>query len=344
MTEEERIKKITEVSGVPHVVIDTDASCEIDDQYALAYAFELRRRGLIEIEAVYAAPYRDERRRPDLGQADAYAEILRVMEKAGLTPADIPVFHGAEHYSWQRVPEGTPLADCADFLLDCNYDGPNGGEVRLEAPEPKGWRFAPVDSPAAQDLVARGMAWESAEPLYVIAIGTSTNIATALTLEPALAEKLVVLCLVGHGRDFPDNQEFNLSQDPLAFNRMVESGVPMVHFPCAPVISHLSVSLYDLERLLVGNGPVADYLYAISEKRMRRINPNLSPTTVLWDVIGFIWLLHPEFLVTKLIPAATADGLLGWRHPADAPLWRECVFALRDPIIDEVLGLITGLK
>lgn len=338
MTEEERIGRLSEVKGVPEVVIDTDAGCEIDDQFALSYALRLRKKGRLSIGAIYAAPFRDERKRPDLGEADAYNEIQRILALDGA--GDIPVFHGATHYSWQRMPEGTAPADCGDFLKDCNYDGPDGGETVLGTPESKGWRFVPVESDASRDLIARGMARTPEDPLYVVAIGTCTNIAAALAWEPRLAERLTVLILVGHGQDFPDNHEFNLSQDPLAVNFLLSSGVPVVHFPCAPVVSHLSVSLWDIERLLGGRNPLADYLCEISGKRIRRINPTLSPTTVLWDVIGFIWLIHPEWLVTKLMPTPLADGLLGWRHPENAPLWRECVYVLRDPIINEVFGLL----
>ena len=49
-----------------------------------------------------------------------------------------------------------------------------------------------------RDLVARGLGSPDDEPLYVVAIGAITNVASALLTEPALAGKIVVVWLGGH--------------------------------------------------------------------------------------------------------------------------------------------------
>jgi len=82
-------------------------------------------------------------------------------------------------------------------------------------PAPK----TPVDSPAARRLIELALAAE--QPLQVLSIGCATNIASALLLEPAIADKIVVW-LGGHDRDWPDTNEFNLMQDVYASS---ETGV-----------------------------------------------------------------------------------------------------------------------
>ena len=58
----------------------------------------------------------------------------------------------------------------------------------------------PVISNAAQDLARRAMGYSPVEPLYVIAIGAITNVASAILLEPKVAENAVVIWLGGHGK------------------------------------------------------------------------------------------------------------------------------------------------
>src|SRR5919197_715830 len=92
------------------VVIDTDARNEIDDQYALTWA--LLAPDVLELEAVYAAPFsyvahRDglmqafevlsasPDRVPELGRLARYASWARALIAAGLNPRDLPI-HGPE--------------------------------------------------------------------------------------------------------------------------------------------------------------------------------------------------------------------------------------------------------
>ena len=74
----------------------------------------------------------------------------------------------------------------------------------------------------------RGLAGPDDDPLYVVAIGAITNVASALLTEPALAEKIVVVWLGGQGLSWPDTREFNLRQDVPATRVLLDCGVPLV--------------------------------------------------------------------------------------------------------------------
>ena len=71
--------------------------------------------------------------------------------------------------------------------LDVSPDGfvHKGSTQFLTGPE------SAVRSDAARDLVAR--AHQSEAPLYVVAIGAITNVASALILDPSIVEKIVVV-------------------------------------------------------------------------------------------------------------------------------------------------------
>ena len=71
----------------------------------------------------------------------------------------------------------------------------------------------PERSPAALDLVARAMAAPDDDPLYVVAIGAITNIASAMLIEPDIIRKIVVVWLGGNPHALPHTTEFNLMQD-----------------------------------------------------------------------------------------------------------------------------------
>ena len=86
----------------------------------------------------------------------------------------------------------------------------------------------PRESDAVRDLVTRGLAGTDDDPLYVVAIGAITNVASALLTEPALAEKIVVVWLGGQGLSWPDTREFNLRQDVPATRVLLDCGVPLV--------------------------------------------------------------------------------------------------------------------
>ena len=118
----------------------------------------------------------------------------------------------------------------------------------------------PVESPAARDLVDRAMKYSPEKPLYVVAIGAITNVASALLLEPSIAENIVIVWLGGHAHHFHDTTEFNMVQDIAAARVVFNSGAPLVQLPCAGVVSAFAVSKQELEHFLMDKNPLADYL------------------------------------------------------------------------------------
>lgn len=207
--------------GKLNMVLDTDTFNEIDDQFALVYALKSKDR--LNVEAVYAAPFSNDRAdTPGEGMIKSYEEILRVLSKINVNPEGL-VYKGSSRY--------------------------------LESVE------TPWVSEAALDLVKRAMS--SKEPLYVVAIAAITNIASAILLEPKIIEKIVVVWLGGHSLYWNHTDEFNLMQDITASRVIFDSGVPVIQIPCMSVASHLTTSVPELECYLDGKSPVGTYLTSI---------------------------------------------------------------------------------
>ena len=81
--------------GPRRAVLDTDTFNEIDDQFAVVYA--LLSPGQIRLEALYAAPFENERSAgPSDGMLASHAEILRLLDR--LPGPHPPALHGSR--SW----------------------------------------------------------------------------------------------------------------------------------------------------------------------------------------------------------------------------------------------------
>lgn len=200
------LKRLEPPAGKVRMVLDTDTYNEVDDQFALTYALKSKEK--IDLEAVYAAPFYNERSTsPKEGMELSYAEILKIL---GMLKVD------ANNFAFKGS---------TDYLKN------------IEKPE---------ESDAVRDLINRAMKSDDDDPLYVVAIGAITNIASAMLIEPDIIRKIVVVWLGGNALFWDNATEFNLSQDILSARIVFDSGVPLVQIPCAGVTTHLLTTISEL--------------------------------------------------------------------------------------------------
>jgi purine nucleosidase len=255
--------------SLPRVVLDTDTFNEVDDQFALAHL--LLSPAQLTLEAVYAAPFFNERSSgPAEGMEKSYEEILRVLALVP-TPNPPKVFRGSTAY----LPDAT----------------------------------TPVKSEAVNDLIQRAMAMPAGEKLHVLAIAAITNIASALLIEPRIAEKIEVIWLGGHAPYWPDTKEFNLKQDLHGTRVLLDSPVPLVLLPCFPVSSHLVVTVPELEKHLAPYSKLGAYLTDI----VRGYGDN-SPgwSKVIWDISASAWMIDPAWLHVEDQPSPVLRDDCTW--------------------------------
>lgn len=215
-----RINKLEPPKGNVRMVLDTDTYNEIDDQFALAYAYLSKEK--LKLEAVYAAPFFNNRSTSaGDGMEKSYQEILRLLKMLGKSPEGF-AFRGSDRYL--------------------------GDESK------------PVRSEAAMDMIKKAMTATTDNPLYIVTVGCITNVASAILIEPDIIEKVVVVWLGGNGLDWPHQKEFNLMQDVPAAQVVLNSGVPLVIMPCRPVVSHFHTTIPELEYYLKGKNQISDYL------------------------------------------------------------------------------------
>ena len=248
------------------VVLDTDTFNEVDDQFALAHLL----LSDVALEAVYAAPFHNERSSgPGDGMEKSYEEIQHIFDFVRPDPAPA-TFRGSRQ-----------------FMAGAGQ---------------------PVESEAAHDLIERAMA-PHAEKLTVLAIAAATNVASALLIEPRIAEKITVAWLGGHAPFLSDTREFNLQQDLHAARVLLDSPVPLVLLPCYPVCSHLRTSVPELEALLAPRSKLGAYLTRI----VREHGPGVPAwSKVIWDIAASGWFVNPEWVQTVKVPSPVLRDDLTW--------------------------------
>ena len=162
----------------------------------------------------------------------------------------------------------------------------------------------PVISSAAEDLVERAKNYSPEKPLYVVAIGAITNIASAILLNPDIIENIVVVWLGGHGLHYHNTKEFNMYQDVAAARVVMRSGVPFVQLPCMGVVDKFAVSKQELELWLKGKNQLADYLATNAIAAAEAYAKGRAWTRVIWDVTAVGWLLNDSdrFMQSRVIP------------------------------------------
>ncbi len=275
-------KLLTPPMGRIDAVLDTDTYNEIDDQFALAYM--VRSEEKINLKAIYAAPFFNGHSTSPLdGMEKSYNEIFNILGLMGENDLKKVVYKGSRGY----------LAD----------------------------EKTAQDSPAARHLAALAMEYSEENPLYVVAIGAITNIASALIINPEIASRIVIVWLGGHSFEWPDTKEFNMFQDVAAARVIFGCGAPVVQLPCNGVVSAFTISGDDMRGKLYGKNELCNYLTVHSEDEVKSyVRPGTAWSRVIWDVTAVAWLTGAmengtnRFMRYKHVPSPVCEYDFTYSH------------------------------
>jgi inosine-uridine nucleoside N-ribohydrolase len=255
------LRRLEKPAGPVDVVIDTDAYNEIDDQFALAFLVNSGEK--LRVKGIYAAPFFNKRSAgPADGMEKSYREIMNILSLMKRWDLEALVKRGAERY----LPSETEAADSA----------------------------------AANALADLAMSYTAEKPLYVAAIGAITNVASALLIRPEITDRVVIVWLGGHAREWPHTREFNMMQDVAAARVVFNSGAAVVQLPCMGVVSSFASSGPELEYWLKGKNELCDYLVDHTVKSAIKDGGLPNWTRAIWDVTAIGWLLDGDFMLDRL--------------------------------------------
>lgn len=299
LDEATRLQRLAPPTGKVRMVLDTDTFNEVDDQFAVAHA--LLSPQSMTVEAIYAAPYY-KKIIADAGEGMelSYQEILRLLERLHVAPT------------------GLAYRGSAAFMADGH---------------------TPVESDAAHDLIQRAMGSKDDAPLYVVAIGAITNVASAILLQPDIIERIVVIWLGGHALYWPSAREFNLSGDPHAARLLFDCGVPLLQLPCWPVVSHLLTNIPELERYVQPCGDIGAFL---TERVKGYHAEHRGWGKEIWDLAATAYLVNPSWIETTLVHSPILTSEQTWSVDQRRHLIRTATRIKRDEIFRDFFSKLAA--
>lgn len=343
----------------PRVVIDTDAANEIDDPYALAWALLAPER--LDVQAVYAAPYSFAHRWHEMQRA---AAARAVPQQASAFDRALAQQHGAKLDRLAR--RGLTLEAIRDWPVFCtpgvgmqrSFDEivrvferlrlPHAGRVFRGSERYLASADEPVMSEAVEHLIALARATaEDGTPLYVVAIGAVTNVASALIAAPDIARRIVVVWTSGYPTHAPHiNFSLNMEQDMAASRVVFGGGVPLVYLPGFHVGAQLRLSLPEVERHVQPCGAIGAYLHHLYTHNpladLAGIDDVQAPgfSWVIWDLICIAWLLDPGWVPSELVATPGLSDERRWvARPASPPM-REAHAVARDAVFGDFFATL----
>ena len=202
----------------------------------------------------------------------------------------------------------------------------------------------PVESDAADDLIKRAKSYSAEKPLYVVAIGAITNLASALIKAPEIAENIVIVWLGGHARHFCDTNEFNMKQDIAAARVIMKSGAPFVQLPCMGVVSGFTVSKPELEYWFMGKNELADYLAKSTVEEAEIYTAVKTWTRCIWDVTAVAWLLNDDnrFMLSRIEKTSLPTYDYHYTADPDGEPMRYVYHINRDVLLADLVKKIVG--
>ena len=298
------IKNLERPKSKIDVVLDTDAYNEIDDQFAIAYM--LANKEKLNVKAIFAAPfYNSKSSGPKDGMEKSFDEIKKVLFMIGGTE-NTEVYKGSEQ-----------------FLKD---------------------EKTPVISPAAEHFAKLAEQYSPQNPLYTVAIGAITNIASAILINPKIIDNIVIVWLGGNALHWNDTKEFNLYQDVASARIIFGCGAPVVQLPCAGVVSAFTISEAELEKWLLGKNKISDYLAGNTIAEASSYAEGKPWTRVIWDVTAVAWLIDGKFFGERLekSPIPEYDG--HYAYDGNRHFIKYIYHVNRDALVEDLFEKLIGLN
>lgn len=308
MDQQQYLKNLAVPEGVVDVVLDTDAFNEIDDQYAICYL--LGHREKVNVKGICAAPFSNAKTPdPREGMEKSYHEIIKLLSLTGRSAMEKDVYRGSNI-----------------FLPDEN---------------------TPVESEAADYMAQLAAAYTPENPLYIVAIGAISNVASALLKNPRMKDHCVIVWLGGNALEMPKGaNEFNLRQDVAAARVVFGSGVPLVHVPCRGVVDRFLTTKPELDCYLKGKNALCDYLYRSTVEYVEEYAAGKPWSKPIWDVVAVAWLLNDNarFLREKIVSCPMPRYDWDYECSDDARPVKYVYWVDRDALFEDLFRILEESK
>ncbi|NLF30624.1 MAG: hypothetical protein GX591_07025 [Planctomycetes bacterium] len=250
------------------LLIDSDAANEIDDLYAIALAVATPER--FAIEGFVATHF----------AASAFG-------------TDGPA---STEKSYRLIGELLDVAGAA-------------GRWRVaRGAHPMQYMDWPSEGEGVDFILERARAGTADDPLWVVALGAATNLASAIVKDPSIADRVRFVFHARSGETWPQRSvQYNVKGDVWAARTLLRSPAPLVWFDTG---TNLCRSFEQTAATVAPTGRLGTYLH-----EFRRRNPYFMRSDKgFFDMADIAWMIRPGLCREEVVPAPTMDPYLFFDH------------------------------
>jgi len=205
---------------------------------------------------------------------------------------------------------GPTSVDASYSLLEAFLasGGLEGKYILKKGSQPMQYPGHPQESEGVDFIIERARAGSAAEPLWVVGLGASTNLASAIIKAPDILDKVRYVFHARNDANWPlRTRQFNVKNDIHAARTLLKTWVPLVWFDTG---THLACPMELTEKHLASTGGLGKFIH---EYRNTRSDWTL-PTKGFFDLGDMVFLLEPDTCSTEVIKAPTMDEYMFFNH------------------------------
>ena len=221
------------------------------------------------------------------------------------------------HASSIRFTSATSAEKAADVVRHVLPARASSLPVVAGSPEPLQDAKIPRENAGVDLLLRLSAEFSESRRLIVFVIGAGTDVASAILKDPSIANRITVVAM--GFIDWPGGGDFfNVKNDPLAWQVILDSDVPLVIGSGEAAKRGLKLTRAEAAALMRSRGPTGEYLYSQFDDWLKRepkmIAQVVAPETwVVWDEIVVAYALG--LARGREVPRPRLQPDLSFSHP-----------------------------
>jgi purine nucleosidase len=153
----------------------------------------------------------------------------------------------------------------------------------------------PRPNPGVDFLLKQSQAFNEQNRLTVLTIGAATDVASALLLDPTLADRIRIVAMGFENSGPHGGEEYNVQNDPRAWQVLLRSRAPIVIGAGDVCRKYLALGFDQARSLIAGHGPVGLWLWDEYQAwYYRQVKPlrvdDFSRPWIIWDIVTLAYL------------------------------------------------------
>ena len=166
----------------------------------------------------------------------------------------------------------------------------------------------PSESEGVDYIIERANAGSENDPLWVVGLGASTDLASALLKDPLIRDKVRYVFHARNDANWPvRSKQFNVKGDIHAARTLLKTWVPLVWFDTG---THLCCPMALTEKYLASTGGLGKFIH-----EYRFLDPHFQLNSKgFFDMGDLVYLYESEACATEVIKAPTMDEYMFFDH------------------------------